>query len=152
MLGTSEVPSKAKKCGTNGAFRIFKPVVVCTHAKCALGSWVRVGKERFHLEKTLRAPTLHRMRRGVAHHTRTPFDIGTSKIHPRGPTMCHIEIKNVPTWVRGPTSGAFHRTTRFQSQNPGFPGRISPTVGRIGCARAPLDPREDCSWWHMTTM
>ena len=29
---------------------------VCTHGICALGSWVRVGKDIFHLEKTLPAP------------------------------------------------------------------------------------------------
>ena len=34
---------------------------------------------------------------GVAHRTRTPFDIGTSKMLQRAPTMCHIEVKNVPT-------------------------------------------------------
>ena len=62
MVDTSEVPSKVKKCGTNGACRIFKPVVVCTHTTYALGSLVRVGKQRFHLEKTLLAPTLHRAR------------------------------------------------------------------------------------------
>ena len=53
----------------------------------------------------------------------------------RAPTMCHFEVKNVRTLVRGPNSGAFHQTTCFQPQKAGFLGRILQKVARIKRAR-----------------
>ena len=61
--------------------------------------------------------------------------IGPPRYIKRAPTMCHFEVQNVPTLVRGPNSGAFHHTTRFQPQKAGFLGRILPKLARIGRAR-----------------
>ena len=58
----------------------------------------------------------------------------------RAPTMCHVEVKNSPTLVRGPNSGALHHNTRFQSQKAGFLGRMVPKLARIGGARVRTYP------------
>ena len=71
---------------------------------------------------------------GVAHLTCIPFDLRTSKIHQRGPTICHIETKNVPKWFPGPKSSAFHLplcTSHFLGEKPGFSRRISPQLAGI---------------------
>ena len=57
---------------------------------------------------------------GVAHLTRRLFDIRTSNMHLRGPTICHIETDNVPKCIRGPKSGAFHRTPLSQGEKLDF--------------------------------
>ena len=64
-----------------------------------------------------------------------PLTLGPPRYIKRAPTMCHVEVKNVPTLVRGPDSDAFHHTTRFQPQKTGFLGRILPKLARIGRAR-----------------
>ena len=66
--------------------------------------------------------------------------------------MCHFELKNVPTLVQGPNSGAFHHTTRFQCQQTGLLGRILPKVTRIGCAHAPTPFLAWCTLraYHLT--
>ena len=62
--------------------------------------------------------------------------LGPPRYIERAPTMCHFEVKNVPTLVWGPNSGAFHHSTRFQPQKTAFLGRILPKLARIGHARA----------------
>ena len=66
--------------------------------------------------------------------------LGPPRYIKRAPTMCRFEVKNVPTLVRGPNSGAFHHTTRFQPQKTGCLGRILRKLARIGhaCVGKPL--------------
>ena len=61
--------------------------------------------------------------------------LGPPRYIKRAPTMCHFEVKNTPTLVRGPNSGAFHHTTRLQPQKTGFLGRVLPKLARVGRAR-----------------
>ena len=41
--------------------------------------------------------------------------LGAPRYIKMSPNICNFEVKNIPTLVRGPNSGAFHHTTCFRS-------------------------------------
>ena len=94
-----------------------------------LSKLARIGGARV-CTPLLAWPTLHAYR----------LTLGPPPYIKRAPTMCHFEVKNVPTLVRGPNSGASHHTSRFQPQKTGFLGRILPKLAGIGLARVRTYP------------